>query len=122
MVSAGNPFTVSVAAPDVTGGVHGDAEITQRYWLPLIEAVTPVRARLDEVAPLILVKAGTAAVLTCHWYVNGLPEALTLNVAVLPKQAPRLDGFTTPVTGLATVTGITVAPLTHGVGDIYTTE
>ena len=64
MVTVGNGFTVKTATEEMVAP-HGAAEVTStRYFLPFMALVTPVRVKLELVAPAILAHAAT---LSCHW-------------------------------------------------------
>ena len=60
------------------------AEDTTTLYLKVdCTAVNPVSVRELNVADAILLYVAPPSVLTCHWYVNNVPLATTLNVAVV---------------------------------------
>ena len=60
-------------------------ETTTRYWFPSAAIVAGFISKLAAVAPGILVNAGTAAVLTCHWY-PAISVPATENETLVPVQ------------------------------------
>ena len=63
LVTTGAVFTVRLAAAEVAAGEQVP-DTMQRYWYPLIEAVTPLRLKVEVVAPEISFQP--EPVLFCH--------------------------------------------------------
>ena len=77
----GGMVTVKVAGLEVTE--LSILVTTTRYRLPLMAVVTPVKFRVEDVAPSTL--AQPSPLFTSHWNVGaGVPAATTVNVALPP--------------------------------------
>ena len=95
---------VSTAAFEFMPVVVQVPEMTQRYWLLFIPAVTAVNES-DEVvtAGTILFQVVPPSVLNCQLYVGLVPEATAVKLALLPVHTDAFAGCVETVMALFTV-------------------